>query len=237
MSTPFKTVGLLLADVHTPERAAKHGPLGGFFERWLQSVRPTFELKFYKAYQGELPARLDEADLFVITGSRSSSYDALDWIPSLEAWIRDTFAARKPLLGMCFGHQIIAQAMGGKVEKAKTGWGAGVQTYAPQEESTGLDTFSVLVQHQDQVVTRPSMARCVAGNDFCPNGVLVYEDVPVVTFQCHLEFTKALSRDIIESRWAVIGEQRATEALNSLEKDVNDEQAARWALAYLEQEA
>ena len=234
-ATTFARANVLLADEHDPERRQRHGDLGRVYQSWLQRLRPQLQCRCYNAYAGELPASIAADELYVISGSRMSAYDSHEWIQALSRFIVQLTKRRAPLLGICFGHQLIAQSLGGLVEKARVGWGAGVQDYHVADGvAFETDSFSSLVQHQDQVTRQPPNSQLVAGNDFCPNGALIYSDFPVASFQCHPEFTKELSRDIINSRHASIGADTSARALASLEREVDNDQIVLWVLEHLE---
>lgn len=150
-----------------------------------------FSFQCWDLCLGEFPGSHRDCDGWVITGSPASVYEPLEWIGPLEQLIRDISQARKGLVGICFGHQIIAQALGGIVEKAKAGWGLGVDHYMPTEEGVvmlGAESHYLHVIHQDQVVTLPEGAELLAGSEFCPYGVLSYRS-HILTIQAHPEFS------------------------------------------------
>ena len=154
-----------------------------------------FEFQGYHVVDGEFPKHgAPEADGWVITGSKHGAYEDHDWIRPLENLIRDIDQSKKPMLGVCFGHQIIAQALGGKVEKFKDGWSVGKTTYEVEGQDVTLHGW-----HQDQVVTRPDRARVLGGNDFCENGILAYDD-HIWTVQLHPEYGPDFLQGLIDHR-------------------------------------
>ena len=150
------------------------------FERLLAGY--GFEFRSFRVVDGEFPADVQACDGWLITGSRHGAYEDHAWIPPLEAFIRDAYAAHVPLVGICFGHQIIAQAMGGRVEKFAGGWAAGATDYDFEGEKITLNAW-----HQDQVTQKPEAARVVGRNAFCENAALLYDD-RAFTVQAHPEF-------------------------------------------------
>lgn len=158
----------------------KSGDYPDMFERLLAGY--GFAFRSYRVLDGEFPADVQVCDGWLITGSRHGAYEDHAWIPPLEAFIRDAYAAHVPLVGICFGHQIIAQAMGGRVEKFAGGWAAGATDYDFEGEKITLNAW-----HQDQVTQKPEAARVVGRNAFCENAALLYDD-RAFTVQAHPEF-------------------------------------------------
>ena len=150
---------------------------------------------------GTLPNAPQSADGWLITGSRFGAYEDHDWIPPLEEFLRETFAAGLPIFGVCFGHQILAQALGGKVEKFPGGWSVGPAAY----DSTLLGRQTMIAWHQDQVTERPKMAEVIGSSDFCENAILAYGD-QALTIQPHPEFTADFMGDLLEARGGMLPE-------------------------------
>ena len=234
----FQRATILLADEHNFDREQRHGSIGAMYSNWLLSLRPGIDCQCYAAHRGELPKSVDRACLYVITGSRFSAYDPEPWIEQLTAFIHKLTAERAPVLGICFGHQLMAHALGGKVEKAAVGWGAGVHQYQVHPQFTAdmpAEAFTSLVQHQDQVTQQPPDSTCLAGSDFCPMGMLRYDKLAALSFQCHPEFSRALARTIITERYDAIGAETSDSALDSLETTISVPAFSDWALQQLEQ--
>jgi GMP synthase-like glutamine amidotransferase len=178
------------------------------------------------------------ADAFLITGSKSSVYDDKAWIRSLEDFVRTLHATRSKLIGICFGHQLIAQALGGTVAKSKKGWGVGVNAYAVDDtlfkQADGKD-LCLLASHQDQVMQMPPGAKKIATNAHCEVAGMVLGE-HILTFQGHPEFTPDYARELLSFRRDMIGEERADEGLNSLVvREHEGARAARWILDFLSQ--
>ena len=150
------------------------------FVRLLANRGLTF--KSFHVEGMEFPKDVHECDGWLITGSRHGAYEDHPFIRPLEDFIRKAFAERVPVVGICFGHQIIAQALGGKVEKFRGGWAVGPQNYDFGTEKVNLNAW-----HQDQVVERPAAAEVVGSNAFCENAALLYGD-RAFTVQAHPEY-------------------------------------------------
>lgn len=169
-----------------------HGDYPDLFIRLL--AKYGFEFKIFEVLEGDVPADPALCDGWLITGSRFGAYEDHPWIPPLEAFIRAVRAADVPMVGICFGHQIIAQALGGKVEKYKGGWSVG-----PTEYQWGDQTIRLNAWHQDQVTQLPDGAEVCATNGHCGNAALIYGNT-IFTVQAHPEFHRDFAGDIIEKR-------------------------------------
>jgi len=154
-----------------------------------------FSFQTYKVLDGEFPASPQDADGWLITGSRFGVYEGHDWIPPLENFVREIVAADLPLIGVCFGHQIIAQALGGKVAKHDGGWSIGHVEYQLKDGTT----LPLHAWHQDQVIEKPDSAETIGSTDFCEHAVLAYGD-KVLTMQPHPEFGTEFVQGLIEKR-------------------------------------
>ena len=129
----------------------------------------------YEATQGQFPEMLDECDAYLITGSPCSVYDTYPWIKDLENFVRHVYADETPLVGICFGHQLIAQSLGGKVRLADDGWLLGLHAIEVHAEKSwmvgGASSHPLYFINQDQVVTLPPDVELLAGSDACPNAM------------------------------------------------------------------
>jgi len=160
-------------------------------------------------------------DLLILTGSRYGVYEDHDWIAPLEDLIREAYAKEIKMLGICFGHQIIAQALGGTVVKSKNGLGAGVMDYVLTDKNNTIKTVSLCAWHQDQVITPPAEAVTLATSDFCPHAALRYKN-KVLSFQPHPEFSKDFIQGLIDlRRGKTITEDFAQSSEATLKKDTH----------------
>lgn len=183
----------ILQTGHVPEALVEtSGEYPAMFERLLAPF--GFSTQTWAVVDGAFPVGPEAAEGWLITGSRHAAYEDHDWIAPLEQLIRDIIAADTPLVGVCFGHQIIAQALGGRVEKFAGGWSVGVQEYAFPDGPR-----RVLAWHQDQVVDLPAGAEVVASNDVCAYAALLYPG-KAYTVQPHPEFDHAFVRGLIAHR-------------------------------------
>ena len=168
------------------------GDYPAFFQRLLQGRGLTFRTWHVEAM--EFPQSVHDGEGWLITGSRHGAYEDHAFIPKLEDFIRSAYAEKVPLVGICFGHQIIAQALGGKVARFEGGWAVG-----PQDYDFGGEKITMNAWHRDQVVTRPAEATVIACNDFCENAALVYGD-RAFTVQAHPEFEDTFIEGLLTHR-------------------------------------
>ena len=183
----------ILQTGHSPEEMLEaHGNYSDRFSAMLGGHDFTFET--FSVVDSVFPAGPQDADGWLITGSKHGAYEDHAWIPPLEDLIRAIYASTTPMIGVCFGHQIIAQALGGKVEKFDGGWSVGRTQYTLDGAPVALNAW-----HQDQVVVRPDQARVVGHSDFCANAMLAYGD-HVWTIQPHPEFGADFIDGLIRTR-------------------------------------
>ncbi|HOZ34881.1 MAG TPA: type 1 glutamine amidotransferase [Tabrizicola sp.] len=182
----------ILQTGESPDALRDQGDYPDFFETLLAGRGLTF--RRWAVLRGDFPDSVQDCDGWLITGSRFGAYEDHPWIPPLEEFIRAAYAARVPVVGICFGHQIIAQAMGGKVEKYAGGWSVG-----PTDYDFGDQTYTLNAWHQDQVVKKPDMAKVLSSTAFCENAALLYDD-RMFTVQPHPEFQKDFMAGLIKHR-------------------------------------
>lgn len=213
------TIGLLVCDTFTDDLRAKYKcEYEDLFIDALLDVDKDLSFVAYPVYRGILPSSVQQCDGWLITGSKAGVYEQLPWMPKLEAFLKEAYEADAPIIGVCFGHQILAHSLGGKVEKSDKGWGLGLQQYDLLEPIAGLEgAMDLYAIHQDQVVIVPDEARVFAKTDHCPNAGLLYNR-RAVSFQPHPEFSKEMETDLINrNKGGIISDEQADQALQSLE--------------------
>jgi GMP synthase-like glutamine amidotransferase len=190
-----------------------------------------FEWETFDAQEGALP-QTNGHDAVLITGSPAGVYDPLPWIEPLKNFIRAATDSR--MVGVCFGHQVMAKALGGHVEKSSKGWGAGLHRYRivrTEPWMDGVPQIAIPASHQDQVVLQPPNSEIVAASDFTPYAALAWTDRPAISFQFHPEFTPAFAKALIEQRYDVVPNPDA--AISSLDAPNDSARVAGWIRRFL----
>lgn len=235
-------IGILQTGDTPPELKDQFGEYGDMFVQMLNGHQHDFEYEVYRVIHQEFPGNADECDGWLITGSRHSAYEDLEWIHALKAFILDIVEVERQLVGVCFGHQIIAEALGGRVEKSDKGWGLGFDTYTLTEDTpgTGSPELTLHIFHQDQVVELPRNARVFASSEFCQYAGLMIGN-RIMTIQAHPEFVNDYNHQLLQARRAsVVPQDQADEAIGHLQQcdaQKDSKQFAGWMGDFLSQSA
>lgn len=211
-------LAILQTDVLHPEFLEQYQGYGMMFQQMFAEANIALETEIFSVIDGVYPDDPTAYDAMLITGSKADAFSTEPWIVRLTSYIQQQFNAGQKLLGICFGHQLLAHSLGGRVQRADAGWGVGIMHYrwcsTPSWLQSPAHDVSLLCSHRDQVVALPPHATLLASNDFCPNAAL-YIDQRVLGFQAHPEFTKAYAEALLRKRWHDIGEDKAATALVS----------------------
>ena len=226
-------IGLLMAGHVAP--TSTH--IAGDYPELLTSVLAgaDVELVRYDVDDDHFPTSITECDGWLMSPSRCSAYDGHAWIASAEDLLRELIAREHPYVGICFGHQLAAQALGGRVERAADGWQVGVQDYEIVETRPWMEpmhsTVSLIASHEDQVVSVPDGAALMARSPGCPvAGLLIGERA--WTLQPHPEFVPALAGDLLGQRVALIGAEKVAIAQATLGRPLNRLDIGRWIVKF-----
>lgn len=215
-----------------------HGTEQKRFEQFFQQVKAPFDIHLYDVTQGEFPASPHECDAYLISGSDQGVYDSEPWIPVLAQFIRDCYAAQRKMVGICFGHQMLAHTLGGHTEKSHKGWGLGlrdIDLVSPKPWMTpAIDTLRLNFSHQDQVIHLPPNAELLATNEFCPNIAFCIGD-QVFGMQAHPEITNPFMAAIVEYMEPQINDAVYHDAMNTLAKQPDSQPVAQWIVNFLQQ--
>lgn len=220
----------ILETGHPPgDLQSTFGSYPGMFAAMLGD---DFEYESFDVQAGELPPDPAAHHAYLITGSPAGVYDPLPWIEPLKQFLRS--AKDRKMVGVCFGHQIMAEAFGGHVEKSDKGWGIGLQRYGIGRVEPWMDTIasiSVPASHQDQVVKQPPNTQVLASSDFTPFAALAWTDRPAISVQFHPEFEPAYAKALIEARREKMPD--ADGAIASLDKPNDNDRIAGWITRFL----
>ena len=223
-------IAILRTGAPPPDLAPRFGPYEDMFARLLG---PGFGVRAYDVAAGALPSA-DAHPAFLITGSAAGVYEPLPWIAPLLGFLREA-KGRAKLVGICFGHQAMAEALGGRVEKSERGWAVGLQDYTLQARRPWMGEdppprVAVPVSHQDRVTIAPPGAEVLAHSDFSPFGMLAWGE-DALSMQFHPEFEPDYARALIETRRARLPDPDA--AIASLERADDRALVAKWIRAFL----
>jgi GMP synthase-like glutamine amidotransferase len=222
-------VGLLVVGHVDPASAHVAGDYPDLFGDLLAGS--GIELVVYALDEGRFPGSATECDGWLCSPSRLSVYDDVAFLADAEELHREIVARERPFVGICFGHQLLAQALGGRVERAPGGWGVGVQRYeivSPEPWMTPpRDAIALLASHQDQVVEVPADARVIATAPYCPVAGLAV-GARAWSLQPHPEFVPALADHLLAGRSELIGAQRVARARASLGEPIDRALVAGW---------
>lgn len=191
---------ILESDVPPDELQGKHGLYSDMIANWLAPVLPGANFTAIPCHEGIALPALDDFDGFIITGSRYSAYDAHDWITELKDFVRRAMEAGKPTFGICFGHQLMAEAMGGRVGPSDIGWTVGLADYQPNEAGAavfGPDVIIASTFHRDQILSLPEIAMPLATSGHCTWPALGYGSNGL-SVQFHPELKTEFVSDLLD---------------------------------------
>ncbi|MEM1130890.1 MAG: type 1 glutamine amidotransferase [Pseudomonadota bacterium] len=215
---------------HLPDEIMEqHGPYRDIFARFFEGR--GWRMTSWDVVDLDFPGSVHHADAWLLTGSRHGAYEEHDFIAPLEDFIRDAAAEDRPMLGICFGHQIIAQALGARVEKFAGGWELGRKVYAID----GLGEIPLNAWHQDQVLEVPEGAEVVASTEGCAIAALAYGE-SILTIQPHPEFSPEITAELIRIRGhePTYPRDRVSAATDNLRHPVDSTPIAAWMGVFLE---
>ena len=215
-------------------------PLGDRFGSYSAMVQellgPQYEFTTFEVRNGELPAQAESCAAYVITGSASGVYDGDTWIGTLKDFVRDA-SGRAAMVGICFGHQVMAEAFGGRVIKSPKGWGIGLHCYDVHQRADWMDeahSIAVPASHQDQIVKLPADARVLGGSEFTEYGIVDYPQRRAMSLQSHPEFLPEYAAALIElRRSSKYTNEQAERALQTLRQPNDRARIGIWLANFL----
>ncbi len=234
-------LGILATGTAPEELRAQYGSYADMVEQLFYQTRYSFEYEVFDVRDGIFPGSAEQCDGWVITGSKFNVSEGLDWMLHLKQLILEISATGRPLVGICFGHQIIAEAFGGRVAANTQGWGVGLHryqlTHCPDFMMDSTQSFTISAMHQYEVSEKPEQAEVLATSEFCRNAAMFYPNKNILTFQAHPEFNTRYEHDLIELRRSnPIPAETADAGLATLRQSdaaTDSIQVARWMGAFL----
>ena len=201
---------------------------------------PGYDYETFDVTKGELPPSPTACDAYIVSGSLAEADTDADWISALKDFLCQA-RGKAALVGICFGHQVMAEAFGGRVARSDKGWGIGLHTYAVTNRRPWMDDAGALclaAAHQDQVVGLPPNATVIAGSYFCPIAAIEYDDCAAISFQAHPEFDPDFARALINTnKQARYAPAQAAVALSSLDLPNDNTRVKAWVRRFLEMAA
>ena len=229
------TIGLLICDHVAEALRPVAGDYADMFAALFARHGSEVSLNFYDLQQGDYPRALDECDGYLSTGSRFSVYDREPWILRFRDLVRALYQEKRKFVGICFGHQMIAHALGGSCVKSGSGWGVGVHEVAVCAKKPWMEpeqgAYNLIVCHQDQVVALPADAERLGGNAHCPYAMVAVGD-HFLGIQAHPEFNTAYVEALMRTRVEQIGRSVVQQARRSLHKQIDEAVVVQWMLNF-----
>ncbi|MFL5296586.1 MAG: type 1 glutamine amidotransferase [Phenylobacterium sp.] len=199
----------------------------------------AFEWRTFAADEGELPKSPTACDAYLITGGAAGAYDPEPWIGETMDFLRQA-RGKAALVGVCLGHQLMAQAFGGRVIKSPKGWGVGENEYRVllhEPWMDGAETIRLPASHQDQVVEKPPAAEVWAASEFTPFAALIWPGERAISMQPHPEFDPAYAIALIETRRdGPLTPDQATQAVATYAGPDDRARVGGWIKNFLAQE-
>lgn len=226
-------VGLLECD----EVTGRFAPVSGGYREMFAALLPEARFTYYRAHEGRLPRAPGDCDAWLCTGSRYSAYDPMPWVGALAQFIRDVHESKKPFVGICFGHQMLAQALGGEVAKAEQGWGVGVLPVEIRAHESWMQParpeIRIQHMHQDQVQRLPPGSVVLGRSAHCEVGLFRVGET-MLGIEGHPEFTAEFAEALIRARRERIGAERSEAALRTIRQPNDGVLLGRWISRFLQ---
>ena len=229
-------VAILQCDEVLKKFVPEFGTYADMIKRMFAPVDAGLKYRVFDSRQGEYPDDLDAYDFYITTGSKAGAYEDIPWIRRLIRFVQQLDEQQKKLIGICFGHQIIAIARHGQVEKSPKGWGIGVAKNRivahPEWMAEAKAGLNIIVSHQDQISRLPGDTRVIASSDFCPHFVVQWGS-HFLSIQGHPEWQREYSRALMKQRRDRAGAERTEAGLASLAIAPDNTTFTHWILDFI----
>lgn len=233
-------VGILACDHVDQNLIDKHGDYSDMFSELVKTQDATIRIRVYDLLTDQFPDDINACDAYIITGSRLGVYEDIPWIYKAKKLVKRIYDAEIPTIGICFGHQLIASALGGEVIKAEDkGHALGVQTWKITNTpdwmgKPSLTSLSLNASHQDQVIKLPEGSHLFAGSDFCP--IAGFQVGSMLTFQGHPEFDYAYTKFLIDKHEVKLDVTSKEKTLESLKMQPDSNVVGSWMVNFIKNE-
>ena len=229
-------IGILNADTVELPGASEFGQYPEMFAKIFWAIDETIQFEKYEVQFDQYPKEINDCDAYLITGSKASAYSEESWVNKLKEFIQILHQNKTKLIGICFGHQIIAEALGGTVKNSSKGWHVGVDSISLFKQEFNFNyqdsEFNLIFSHQDEVIKLPENAKLIAGSTICPNAMFVIDDNILCT-QGHIELHKDFARLIYDFRKNQIGDAKYTSACETLIDETDELAVVKILLEFL----
>ena len=227
---------ILETDILRPGLIDKYKGYGKMFKQMFSQQPISAEFVIYNVVQGRYPPDDEVFDAYLVTGSKADSFGIDPWIQTLKTYLLERYARCDKLLGICFGHQLLALLLGGKAERSDKGWDIGTHDYRIIAKadwmSPVMEDLTLLISHQDQVTSLPNNATVIASSDFCLFAAY-YIGNQVLCFQGHPEFIYDYSLDLLKILQEMLGDKVYIHGVASLERDHQGLIVAEWMMRFV----
>lgn len=230
-------LAILDADILRESLQPKYHSYGRMFEALFERQQLDWEMDIFRVIEGDYPPDMNRYDAYLITGSQYDAFSDEPWVRRLREYVQALFQAGKPMVGICFGHQLLAHALGGEAGRASGGWGLGVMTYPLLTRPPFVDDtepVSLIISHRDQVTRLPPDAERLLSNDFCPNAAF-YIPGRVLAIQGHPEFSVDYAQALLQYRKHELNPDHLARVIQSYSVPHQGERVGQWMRRFLEQ--
>ena len=215
-------------DVLDTAARPRWGSYGAMTAQLLRVAGWQGGVHIFPARHGEYPQDWAAYDAVLLTGSRADAFGDEPWVRTLRAQVLQRLDAGQRLLGICFGHQLMAHCLGAPVARAPQGWNQGRMVYDWHVALPGLPAgrLALYANHQDQVLALPGGARLLASHAQCPVAAFALGR-QVLCVQPHPEFDAGYAAYLLGKRREQLGKSVYLERMAGLQQGHDGVRLAR----------
>ncbi len=231
-------VAILQCDDVLEQLQPQYGSYSNMIIQMFEVIDIELAFEIFNCQLAQYPNDINAFDFYITTGSRAGVYENEQWIHQLISFIQTLDKAKKKLIGICFGHQIIAMAKNQQVQQSEKGWGIGIAvnriTTTPEWMNDKKPELNIIVSHKDQVNSLPEEALIIAESDFCPFFVVQWNN-HFLSIQGHPEWNTDYSKSLMHERREIIPQKSLQKGLQSLTKKPDNALFTRWMIDFVTQ--